>query len=358
MLAVSLVTLGSPSQLTGGYLYHRRMADAAPAHGAEVRFVSFPSLPFPLPGVWAGGVIRRSQPADVLLVDSIAAAFVAPALALVPSGCALVAIVHQVPGGIDHGPLRARLQAPLDRKVYARAECVVAASEALAVALVAQGLPRSRVRVVPPGCDVGTPVEPLPDLRQGRATAFVAVGNWVARKGIVELLDAFRLVPPASAILHLVGRDDVEPQYSARVRARLTDPGLAGRVVVHGPLSTDGVATLLAAADVFVLPSFREPYGTVYGEALAMGLPLVGWRAGNLPHLAEDGREAVLVPPGDVPALAAALDRLASDRELRLRLAQGARARGAGLPTWEQSARQLFEILHHVVDHRRRDGAA
>ena len=43
---------------------------------------------------------------------------------------------------------------------------------------------------------------------------------------------------------------------------------------------------LYRSADVFVLPSYREPYGTVYGEAMAAGLPVVGWRAGNLPNLA------------------------------------------------------------------------
>ncbi|MDQ3980220.1 MAG: glycosyltransferase family 1 protein, partial [Actinomycetota bacterium] len=88
------------------------------------------------------------------------------------------------------------------------------------------------------------------------------------------------------------------------------------------------------------------PYGTVYGEALAMGLPLAGWRAGNLPHLAEDGREAVLAPPADIAALAAGLHRLACDQDFRERLRQGAKARGRLLPTWEDSARRFFQVLH------------
>src|SRR5947208_16211171 len=82
MLAASLVTLGSPSQLTGGYLYHARMADAASSHGVDLHFVSFPDLRFPLPAVWGRRVLGQSRRADVMLVDSIAAAFVAPALAL------------------------------------------------------------------------------------------------------------------------------------------------------------------------------------------------------------------------------------------------------------------------------------
>ena len=355
MLAVSLVTLGSPSQLTGGYLYHRRMADAAPRHGAQVRFVSFPRLPFPLPALRGRSVLGGAASADVVLVDSIAAAFVAPALRSVALARPMVAVVHQAIGGIDHARLRTRLQAPLDRAVYQRADWVIAASEALAAELVADGLAARRMQVVPPGCDVGTAQEPLPDLRLGRTVAFVAVGNWVARKGILELLDAFSLLPPSAATLHLVGRDDAEASYGARVRRRLEDPVLAGRVGVHGAVSRDRVATLLAAADAFVLPSVREPYGTVYGEALAAGLPVVGWRAGNLPHLAEDGREAVLIPPGDVPGLAEGLRRLATDQDFRERLERGARARGAELPTWEESARRFFDVVRAVAEGRAPD---
>src|ERR687885_1462401 len=106
MLAVSLVTLGSPSQLTGGYLYHQRMAAAAPAHDAEVRFASFPPLPFPLPAFWARKVLGEVSSADVVLVDSIAAAFVAPGLRWLPPGRALAAVGPHAIGGIGHGPLR------------------------------------------------------------------------------------------------------------------------------------------------------------------------------------------------------------------------------------------------------------
>jgi glycosyltransferase involved in cell wall biosynthesis len=169
------------------------------------------------------------------------------------------------------------------------------------------------------------------------------------RKGTLELLEAFAAVPAELAVLHLAGRTDVEPRYGARVRARLASPGLAGRVVVHGPVSRDDVARLYSGADVFVLPSHREPYGTVYGEALAAGLPVVGWRAGNLPNLVEDGREGIVLEPGDVPGLGAALSRLARDDAYRERLAAAARARGELLPTWDDTAARFFGVLRELV---------
>jgi hypothetical protein len=60
MLSVSLITLGDPGQLTGGYLYHRRMAEAAAAHNVRLRFVSFPALPFPPAPAWCSGEPARS----------------------------------------------------------------------------------------------------------------------------------------------------------------------------------------------------------------------------------------------------------------------------------------------------------
>ena len=82
---------------------------------------------------------------------------------------------------------------------------------------------------------------------------------------------------------------------------------------------------------------------------MAVGRPVVGWRAGNLPYLADDGREALLLPPGDVPALARALGALATDEALRRRLGEAARRRAQARPTWGQSAAAFFALIRTVV---------
>jgi glycosyltransferase involved in cell wall biosynthesis len=342
MLVVSLVTLGSPEQLTGGYLYHRRLAEAAAEHAARVEFVA---------ARWTRDPLAAAR-GDIVVVDSIAAAIAAPWSWRNAGQAPLAAILHQPPGGIDHGRLHRAVQAPLDRSLYRRCRLLLAASAALADELVAEHrVPAERIVVVPPGSDVArAPTGDLPDLRRGRAVAFLSVGNWMARKGTLELLEAFAGVNPELALLHLVGRDDVEPRYTARVRARLAGADLADRVVCHGAVSREEVARLYRAADAFVLPSYREPYGTVYGEAMAAGLPVVGWRAGNLPHLVDDGREGVVVSPGDVGGLTAALRRLASDDEWRAELSAAAGERGRRLPTWNDTATAFFGALRRLVE--------
>jgi len=259
-------------------------------------------------------------------------------------------MLHQPPGGIDHGPLRTAFQAVLDRLAYKRARRLLVASDSLAEELRHAGEPARRIRVVPPGRDVATSVgEPPGDLRQGRRVAFLCVGNWVARKGILPLLDAFAALEDNAATLHLVGDTQAEPTYGRRVRTRLARPDVQRRVTVHGSLSLGEVAAMYAASDAFVLPSFKEPYGTVYGEAMAFGLPVVGWRAGNLPYLADHDREGPLVQPGDLRGLAAALERLAGDEPLRIRLGAAARQRALRRPTWDEVAGLFFDHLRAVL---------
>jgi glycosyltransferase involved in cell wall biosynthesis len=352
MLTIALLTLGDPGRLTGGYLYHRRMAGCAPRHAAWLEFVSFPERPFPLAALDAPAVLRRARAlgAQALVLDSIVAAFLGPWLATRPPGAPLVAMLHQPPGGIDHGPLRTGVQARLDRLAYRRARRLLVASESLADELVAEGVPRRRLRVVPPGRDVASHDGPPPgDLRRGRRAALLAVGNWVERKGIHSLLDAVALLPNDAATLHLAGDDRADARYASRLRARLGRPDLAGRVVVHGPLPPERVAALYRAADAFVLPSLKEPYGTVYGEAMAYGLPVVGWHAGNLPYLAGHEREGLLVRPGDVLGLSRAIQRLADDAPLRARLGTAARERALARPTWEESGALFFRAIRAEV---------
>ena len=93
--------------------------------------------------------------------------------------------------------------------------------------------------------------------------------------------------------------------------------------------------------------------GRVWGEAMAFGLPVVGWRAGNLPHLAEDRREGLLVEPGDIAALSRALMQLAVDADMRTRLGAAAKRRAITRPTWEASSELFFAAIRDVVERGR-----
>jgi glycosyltransferase involved in cell wall biosynthesis len=327
------------------------MAAAAADHGAELRFEQLPTLPWPIPTLPAARTMRAAaRGSDAILLDSIAAAFAAPWIAGLRAP--VVAVVHQPPGGLHHGRMRSIAQRRLDRLAYRSATGIVAAGEGLVDELRAIGVPAERIVLVPPGCDVPVASGPPLDLRRGRATSVLCVANWTPLKGILELVDAFATLPRESATLWLVGDPDADPRYGERVRRRIAAPDLADRVVVHGSVPIEEVGRLYRAADVFALCSFAEAYGTAWAEAIAAGLPVVGWRTGNLPRLAEHGWEALMAEPDDLAGLASALRTITTDPVLRTRLATGARRRAETLPTWRASSDRFFEAVRDLLGSR------
>jgi len=353
LLRVALVTLGDPAALTGGYLYHRRMARAATANDATLSFVSFPDRHFPFAALAGPSVARqvRKQRPDVVALDSIAAAFAAP-WPRFPGP--LATIIHQSPGGIGHGAVRSIVQRNLDLITYRRCDRIMVASETLIVELMTHGIESRKVVFVAPGRDVAEIGTAALDLRRGRESASLCVANWSEHKGIVELLQAFTQVPQPLCTLHLVGDEEVDPRYAARVRALLARGDLAERVIRHGPLPSDEVGAMYRAADLFVLPSMREAYGTVYGEAMAAGLPVVGWNLGNLAHLARHGSDGFLLEPGDLAGLAGAMTKLGADAELRNQMSHSASERANSFPTWDESAALFFSVLRALVESTKR----
>jgi glycosyltransferase involved in cell wall biosynthesis len=292
---------------------------------------------------------RRALPAaDVVVVDSLYAWTVVGAVRRRRRPLA-VAIVHQHPGGSDGSNWARSLRGRLDLATYRRCDLVVTPGSFVANVLVDRhGVEPGRVEVIEPGSDL-PPAVPLPPLRAARRLGLLNVANWLPNKGILELLDAVALVPPDDVTLHLAGRDDVAPRYSRRVRRRIERPDLVDRVVVHGAVAAAEVAALHAAADAFAFPSRIETYGSAAGEALAAGLPVVGWRSPHLGALVADDVEGLLVEPGRIDDLAAAIHRLANDEADRRRLADGARRRGARLPTWQHTTDRFFAVLARLM---------
>jgi glycosyltransferase involved in cell wall biosynthesis len=82
------------------------------------------------------------------------------------------------------------------------------------------------------------------------------------------------------------------------------------------------------------------------------GLPVVGWRAGNLPYLADNQGEGLLVDTGDIAGLARALGKLAFDPTLRQRMGEAARQRAMAFPTWDDTAHLFFSAVREARELR------
>ncbi|MEQ1700260.1 MAG: glycosyltransferase family 4 protein [Ilumatobacteraceae bacterium] len=178
-------------------------------------------------------------------------------------------------------------------------------------------------------------------LADGRHVVFV--GRLDEIKGLPVLLDAIATVQRhlPDVQLTLVGDG---PDREALQR-RADELGLAGAVHFPGYANSEQVRDHLAAADVFVLPSFFEGIPVSLMEAMASGVPVV---ASNLPGIAElvaDGASGHLVPAGDSAALAARLVELLADHDLRTRMGAAGRATVAAEFSLEHEAARLHGLL-------------
>jgi glycosyltransferase involved in cell wall biosynthesis len=141
-----------------------------------------------------------------------------------------------------------------------------------------------------------------------------------------------------------LGRDAAT---TARLHADIQRFNLADRVLVTGAIAAERLEALYIRSDIFVLASLFEGYGMAFAEAIAHGLPVIGTTAGAIAETAPAGA-SLLTPPGDIPALSFALRRLIEDSTQRQKLAAGARAAAAALPTWDEAAEAFSRALETV----------
>ena len=296
------------------------LRDSAVAAGADfvaLRHVRRPVAPRDLLGVVELTLLlRRLQPQIVHASSSKAGVLgrVAARLAGVP---VRVFTVHGWASSAHTGK-RARLYRLAERAVRPLTTATICVCESERAAGVAAGAcdPR-RTFVIYTGIDA----TPRPRARPGEGVpAIVSVGRFQAPKDAISLVRALAVLGGEHRAA-LVG--DGPDRAAAVTEAR--------RLGVEDAVGFEGerhdVPEILASSHIFVLSSRSEALPVSILEAMAAGLPVVATRVGGVPELVVDGETGLLVPAGDTRALAAALQRLVDDPDLRVRLGAAGRAR-------------------------------
>jgi len=229
-----------------------------------------------------------------------------------------------------------------------RAAHVVCPSDYLRRLAVSWGVEPDRVTVLPNPVPAAPPALGREELRRrfgmdGITLAFA--GRITAQKGLDVGLDALARTPGVSLTLAGDG-----PDRDALER-RAEELGLSERVRFLGPQPREQVLELFAAADAALLSSAWENFPHTLVEALRVGTPVVATAVGGVAEVVRDGENGLLVPPGDPEALAAAIERLAEDEELRGRLRAAAAASVAHHEP-ERAFARLEEILATAAKRR------
>ena len=253
-----------------------------------------------------------------------------------------------------HGTVVTRTGATgrLNRCLIRRADVVAVSREVVDIMEAWMPEDSRPVRCIANGISIG-PFEDLPSREEARAQlgrpthSFVAgiVARVTPDKGHLVLIDAFAgmLKNLPDALLFIVG-DGV---WLPTVKARIKELGLERSVLALG--ERQDVPTILAALDVFCLPSETEGMPMTVLEAMAAGLPVVASNVGGIPEVVKEGRTGLMVPPLEVEVLSTALLALAGDPERAREMGRAGRDRLLKEFSLEQALMAYEEVYRSAV---------
>lgn len=344
---IHLVLPGALDRPTGGTVYDRRMVEGLRDLGHPVTVHEL-AEGFPQPSARdrtaAEDLLARLPDDALVVVDGLALGVLPDAAAAQAARLRLVALVHH-PLALETGldAVTADVFAVMERAALAAVRRVIVTSPVTGETLTRDySVPADRLAVVLPGTDAA----PAAQGSGGAEAALLAVGAVVPRKGHDVLVRA--LAPLADRPWRLViAGPERDAATAAELRSLIASAGLGDRISLAGAVTSEALAALYDAADVFVLASHYEGFGMVLTEAVARGLPVVSTTGGAIPATVPPAA-GVLVPPGDVDALSAALARLLDHPEERAALRRGALAARADLPDWRAQAQAFASVLETV----------
>jgi glycosyltransferase involved in cell wall biosynthesis len=207
-------------------------------------------------------------------------------------------------------------------------------------------IPTDRIEVIPVGVDIEA-FSPDPAVPRVAGRVVTTASADVPLKGLLPLVEAIAKIRTEQPVeLVVIG--------SAREGGPVADAierySLARAVRFTGRVTDTELVHYLRSAELAVVPSLFEGFSLPLVEAMACATPVVATTGGALPEVAgRDGETALLVPPGDAQALAAAIGRALSDPDLRARLGAAGRARVEQRYTWRAAAARTVEVYRRAI---------
>jgi len=349
---LAMIVPGALDQLTGGYLFDRRVVDGLRASGRAVRVVELSGTHPDADAVAraaATDALRALPDGSLAVIDGLALPAFADCLEAEAARLRLLGFIHH-PLSLETGiaaSMAARMAAT-ERRLWPLLRGLLCPSAHTARCITDVGVAPARIAITPPSNDRPQDAHPDSTALPAGGLRLLAVGSIVPRKGhalLVEALSGLKALPWRLSCIGSLARD---PGAVAGLRTMIAAHGLHDRIVLAGEASPDVLQDAWRDADVFVLPSSHEGYGMAYAEAMARGLPVIATTAGAIPDTVP-ATAGLLVAPGDVAALRGALHRLLVDAPLRQRLSVGARQAAAALPDWPTAVRRWADAAQRLA---------
>jgi glycosyltransferase involved in cell wall biosynthesis len=336
-MKIGLAVYEHPEDQSGGYLYDRKIVGHLRDRGHQVFVYTFPFE--------TARVIKDDV--EVLIEDELCHADLLEFNLRLKriSSIPLVALVHHLKYLEPVSDQKEEREK--ERKFLGTCDALIANSNSTSREVVELGIGLPTM-VAYPGCDR---VAPAPDFRRQLPETLVNllfVGILIPRKGVHILLDALEELQSYPWELGIVGDETLDASYVESLKEKALK--LGNRVAFLGRVSPRELSQIYLDSDLFVLPSYFEGYGIVVAEAVLHLLPIIASRVGGIPEIVRDGKEGILVPPGDKSALKQALQDFLEHPEHLGPFIEACAVRRRSLPTWQEAGKLIEDFLLRFRD--------
>jgi len=309
------------------------------------------------------GALHKNNPTDMLICHSHAVAALSAKPLKRRYGIPYALVTHgdifDRPKGTYDWRLTAfyKLMTPI---AYRHADLILALSPYMASCAIKRGASPDAVKIVPNGIDPadiglekneGTFTDK--DKTPGGPLKLLFVGRLSVEKGVDVLIRACKMLDARGVnfTLQIIGEGPLEKA----LRKLVKELGLSERITFLGKLQRRLLGNYYQTADVTCIPSLSEPLGLVVLEALVSATPVVGSDVGGIPFIIENGKNGLIVPPGDPRSIADAIEKLNSNRQKLRVLTHSAASFFDSRFSWLGVGRQIGEILNDIVSSKSKD---
>ena len=356
------VIYGSLRQISGGYLYDRKVVEFSKERGVEVDCLELPRCAYLLcPFHFFYSPLRRlfgrspSGDYDCIIIDELTHPSVfLPLSRRRRPGTPVVVLLHHLKIQERIGFFLKVVARWMERSLLRNCDRIIVNSRTTRDSVGELIHSIEGIDICPPGSDTLVLNPEAEETRSGeparaarqRPVRLLITGNIIPRKGHDLLIRMLADLADLNWELRVVGAA-VDPGYKRRVDRLVRRYDLVDRVCYTGVLSGGDLSREYLEADVFVFPSRYEGFGISLAEAIRAGLAFIAFSSGAIPEVS--GGRGLLIAEGDLESFQRQLERLISDSEFREQNAGISRSLAADLPTWDETGERFLRAIEQIV---------
>lgn len=350
------VMISKKDFMTGGYAFNFKMVEYLRSRNVDIDVLHYTTVPRGFPDKWVRAnlyiyrKIRSSRPEVVIIGKSYQ--YVMLMRLLKPfHRFSVVYLMHHLEWEDIRSGIKAFLYRKVIRWLLGMSALVWTNSENTRSEIKKLGIPGEIIRTINPGFNKPEMDPPDRSNRTG-PVRILCVGNIIPRKAQHIVIQACNKLEKGSFFLDLAGSMEVDKKYAEEISSLIRKNNLEDFVRLHKELGQDELEQVYRGADLFVHPVLWEAFGISVAEAMWSGLPVIASDVAAIPELVHHEKNGILVPPGNADKLAAAMNRLIRNKELRLKMGQKSRKLSEKLNDWNTTGEKFYKLVEYTAGWR------